>query len=68
MFDPVVPSTQTKPIFYLVAGPLFVLSLVGLAQASVSLPQGGNQAVPPLQTTVPSVVFIEKVGREAEQC
>lgn len=66
MFDLVIPSTQTKPIFYLMAGPLCALILGGFAQVSVSLPQGSKQAVPPLQTTMPSMVFIEKVGQEAE--
>ena len=45
MFDLVVPSTRAKPISYLLAGSLFDLVLVSLAQASVSLPQGGKQEV-----------------------
>ena len=66
MFDPIVRLTRTKPISYLVAGSLFVLILVGLAQASVSLAQGGKQEVSSLKKAAPSAVFIEKVGREAE--
>ena len=66
MFDIVVRSIRARPVSYLITGLLLVLTLMSLAQTSVSQAQGGKLEVSSLQKAAPSVVFIAKVGREAE--
>ena len=66
MFDIVVRLTRTRLVPYLIAGPLLVLTLISLAQASLSLAQGGKTEVSSVQKASPVVVFIETRGSEAE--
>ena len=66
MFDIVVRLTRTRLVPYLISGPLLVLTLISLAQASLSLAQGGKTEVSSVQKASPVVVFIETRGSEAE--
>ena len=66
MFDIVVRLTRTRLVLYLISGPLLVLTLISLAQASLSLAQGGKTEVSSVQKASPVVVFIETRGSEAE--
>ena len=66
MFDIVVRLTRTRLVPYLISGPLLVLTLIILAQASLSLAQGGKTEVSSVQKASPVVVFIETRGSEAE--
>ncbi len=66
MFDIVVRLTRTRLVPYLIASPLLVLTLISLAQASLSLAQGGKTEVSSVQKASPVVVFIETRGSEAE--
>ena len=66
MFDIVVRLTRTRPVAYLIAGPLLVLTLMSLAPASLSRAQGGKTEVFPVQKAAPAAVFIETPGSEAE--
>ena len=66
MFDIVVRLTRIRLVPYLIAGPLLVLTLISLAQASLSLAQGGKTEVSSVQKASPVVVFIETRGSEAE--
>ena len=66
MFDIVVRLTRTRLVPYLISGPLLVLTLISLAQASLSLAQGGKTEVSSVQKASPVVVFIETCGSEAE--
>ena len=66
MFDIVVRLTRTRPVPYLIAGPLLVLTLMSLVPASLSRAQGGKTEVFPVQKAAPAAVFIETPGSEAE--
>lgn len=66
MFDIVVRLTRIRPVPYLIAGPLLVLTLMSLVPASLSLAQGGKTEVFPVQKAAPAAVFIETPGSEAE--
>ena len=66
MFDIVVRLTRTRPVAYLIAGPLLVLTLMSLVPASLSRAQGGKTEVFPVQKAAPAAVFIETPGSEAE--
>ena len=66
MFDIVVRLIRTRPVPYLIAGPLFVLTLMSLVPASLSGAQGGKTEAFPVQKAAPAVVFIETAGSEAE--
>ena len=66
MFDIVVRLTQTRPVPYLIASPLLVLTLMSLVSASISGAQGGKAEVFPVQKAAPAAVFIETAGSEVE--
>ena len=66
MFDIVVRLTRTRPVPYLIVGPLLVLILMSLVPASLSRAQGGKTEVFPVQKAAPAAVFIETPGSEAE--
>ena len=66
MFDIVVRLTRTRPVAYLIAGPLLVLTLMSLVPASLSRAQGGKTEVFPVQKAAPAAVFIETPGSEVE--
>ena len=66
MVDIVVRLTRTRPVPYLIAGPLFVLTLMSLVPASLSWAQGGKTEVFPMQKAAPAAVFIETPGSELE--
>ena len=66
MFDIVVRLTRTRPVPYLIVGPLLVLTLMSLVPASLSRAQGGKTEVFPVQKAAPAAVFIETPGSEAE--
>lgn len=66
MSDIAVGLARTRPVSHLIAGPLFVLTVMSLAPASLSLAQGGKMEVSPVQNVSPVVVFIETRGSEAE--
>ena len=66
MFDIVVRLIRTRPVPYLIAGPLFVLTLMSLVPASLSGAQGGKTEAFPVQKSAPAVVFIETAGSEVE--
>ncbi len=66
MFDIVVRLARTRPVPYLIAGPLLVLTLMSLVPVSLSGAQGGKTEVFPVQKAAPAAVFIETPGSEAE--
>ena len=66
MFDIVVRLTRTRPVPYLIAGPLLVLTLMSLVPASLNGAQGDKTEVFPVQKAAPAAVFIETPGNEAE--
>ena len=66
MFGIVVRLIRTRPVPYLIAGPLFVLTLMSLVSASLSGAQGGKAEVFPVQKAAPAAVFIETAGSEVE--
>jgi hypothetical protein len=66
MVDIVARLTRTRPVHYLVAGPLLVLTLMSLLPASLSGAQGGKTEVFPVQKAAPAAVFIETAGSEVE--
>ena len=66
MLDIVVRLTRTRPVSYLISGPLLVLTLMSLVPASLSGAQGGKTEVFPVQKAAPAAVFIETPGNEAE--
>lgn len=66
MFDIVARLTRTRPVPYLIAGPLFVLTLMSLVPASLDAAQGGKTEVFPVQKSAPAAVFIETAGSEVE--
>ena len=66
MFDIVARMTRTRPVTYLIAGPLLVVTLMSLVPASLNWAQGGKTEVFPVQKAAPAAVFIEAAGSEAE--
>ena len=66
MPDRVTRLTRTRPVHYLIAGPLLVLTLMSLLPASLDAAQGGKTEVLPVQKAAPAAVFIETLGSEAE--
>ena len=66
MFDIVARLTRTRPVPYLIAGPLLVLTLMSLVPASLDAAQGGKTEVFPVQKAAPAAVFIETAGSEVE--
>ena len=66
MFDIVARLTPTRPVPYLIAGPLLVLTLMSLVPASLNAAQGGKTEVFPVQKAAPAAVFIETAGSEVE--
>ena len=66
MFDIVARLTRTRPVPYLIAGPLLVLTLMSLVPASLDAAQGGKTEVFPVQKAAPAAVFIETTGSEVE--
>ena len=66
MFDIVARLTRTRPVPYLIAGPLLVLTLMSLVPASLNGAQGGKTEVFPVQKAAPAAVFIEAAGSEVE--
>ena len=66
MVDIVVRLTQTRPVPYLIAGPLLILTLMSLVPVSFSGAQAGKTEVFPVQKAAPAAVFIETPGSEVE--
>ena len=66
MFDIIARLTRTRPVHYLIAGPLFILTLMSLVPASLDAAQGGKTEVFPVQKSAPAAVVIETVGSEVE--
>jgi hypothetical protein len=66
MFDIVARLTRTRPVPYLIASPLLVLTLMSLVPASLDAAQGGKTEVFPVQKAAPAAVFIETAGSEVE--
>jgi hypothetical protein len=66
MFEIVARLTRTRPVPYLIAGPLLVLTLMRLLPASLDAAQGGKTEVFPVQKAAPAAVFIETAGSEVE--
>ena len=66
MFDIVIRLTRTRPVPYLIAGPLLVLTLMSLVPALLSRAQGGKTEVFPVQKAAPAAVFVETPGSEVE--
>jgi len=66
MLDIVVRLTPTRPVPYIIAGPLLVLTLMSLVPPLLSAAQGGKMEVLPVQKAAPAVVFIETAGSEVE--
>ena len=66
MFEIVARLTRTRPVPYLIAGLLLVLTLMSLLSASLDAAQGGKMEVFPVQKAAPAAVFIETAGSEVE--
>jgi hypothetical protein len=66
MFDIVARLTRTRPVPYLIAGPLLVLTFMSLLPASLDAAQGDQTEVFPVQKAAPAAVFIETAGSEVE--
>jgi hypothetical protein len=66
MFNIVTRLTRTRPVHYLVAGPLLVLTLMSRVPASLGAAEGGKTEVFPVQKAAPAAVFIETAGSEVE--
>ena len=66
MPDRVTQFTRARPVPYLVAGPLLILTLMSLVPASLTGAQGGKTEVFPVQKAAPAAVFIETAGSEVE--
>ena len=66
MPDRVTRLTRTRPVPYLIAGLLLVLTLMSLVPASLAGAQGGKTEVFPVQKAAPAAVFIETAGSEVE--
>lgn len=57
---------RPRPVLYLIAGPLLVLTVMSLVPASLDAAQGGKTEVFPVQKAAPAAVFIEAAGSEVE--
>ena len=66
MFNIIAQLTRTRPVHYLVVGPLLVLTLMSLVPASIGAAGGGKTEVFPVQKAAPAAVFIETAGSEVE--
>ena len=66
MFDIVVRSSPTRPVPYIIAGPMLVLTLMSLVPPLLGAAQGGKMEVFPVQKAAPAAVFIESAGSEVE--
>jgi hypothetical protein len=66
MFDIAVRLTPTRPVPYIIAGPMLVLTLMSLVQPLLGAAQGGKMEVFPVQKAAPAAVFIESAGSEVE--
>jgi hypothetical protein len=66
MFDIVARLTRTRPVPYLIAVLLLVLTLMSLLPASLDAAQGDQTEVFPVQKAAPVAVFIETAGSEGE--
>jgi hypothetical protein len=66
MFEIVARLTRTRPVPYLIAGPLLVLTFMSLLPASLDAAQGGKTEVFAVQKAAPAAVFIETAGSEVE--
>jgi len=66
MPDRITNLTRTKPVPYLITGPLLVLILMSFVPASLNAAQGGKTEVFPVQKAAPVVVVIETTGSEME--
>ena len=66
MFDIIVRLIRTRPVSYLIAGSLLILTLMSLVPVSFSGAQGGKTEVFPVQKAAPAAVFIETPGSEVE--
>ena len=66
MFDIVARLTRTRPVPYLIAGPLLVLTFMSLLPASLDAAQGDQTEVFPVQKAAPATVIIETAGSEVE--
>jgi hypothetical protein len=66
MVDIVARLTRTRPVPYLIAGLLLVLTLMSLPPASLDAAQGDQTEVFPVQKAAPAAVFIETAGSEVE--
>ena len=66
MSDTISRLTRPRPVLYLIAGPLLVLTVMSLVPASLDAAQGGKTEVFPVQKAAPEAVFIEAVGSEVE--
>ena len=66
MFEIVARLTRIRPVPYLIAGLLLVLTLMSLLPASLDAAQGDQTEVFPVQKAAPAAVFIETAGSEVE--
>ena len=66
MSETVSRMTRPRPVPYLIAGPLLVLTVLSLVPASLDAAQGGKTEVFPVQKAAPAAVFIEAAGSEVE--
>ena len=66
MLDRIAPWTRIRPVPYLIAGSLLVLTLMSLIPASPAGAQGGKTEVFPVQKAAPATVFIESSGSETD--
>ena len=66
MFDIVARLTRTRPVPYLIADLLLVLTLMSLLPASLDAAQGDQTEVFPVQKAAAAAVFIETAGSEVE--
>ena len=66
MFEIVARLSRTRPVPYLIAGPLLVLTFMSILPASLDAAQGGKTEVFPVQKAAPAAVFIETAGSEVE--
>lgn len=66
MPDRIIRLIRTRPVPYLITGPLLVLTLMSLVPASLEAAQGGKTEVLPVQKAAPAAVVIETAGSEVE--
>ncbi len=66
MSETISRLTRPRPVLYLIAGPLLVLTVMSLVPASLDAAQGGKTEVFPVQKAAPAAVFIEAAGSEVE--